>query len=74
MRYRFRNKIVLTRAAQKYGMKDLPANAGVEISTNPEQERKAYDIQGAIDATAQYRRIAPFLPVGFIYGALRDVV
>jgi hypothetical protein len=55
-------------------MKDLPAQGSFVICTNEEQERIGYEIQPHIDGATQYRRIAPCLPMHFIFGARQDVM
>ncbi|KAJ7450533.1 Alpha/beta hydrolase fold-1 [Mycena latifolia] len=58
-----------------HGMKNLPATEGVAISTSNEQEISAYvNVPPHLDAVDSYRRIAPFVPVHFIFGARNDLV
>ncbi|KAJ7450566.1 hypothetical protein FB451DRAFT_1285530, partial [Mycena latifolia] len=58
-----------------HGMRNLPVKQGVAISTNNEQEISAYaNVPPHPDAVDSYRRIAPFVPVHFIFGARNDLV
>lgn len=56
-------------------MKDLPTKDGVAICTSNEQEISAYvNVPPHLEAVDQYRRIAPFVPVHFIFGGRNDLV
>ncbi|KAJ7510692.1 alpha/beta-hydrolase, partial [Mycena galericulata] len=58
-----------------HGMHDLPRKGGVSISTNNEHEIGTYmNVPPHLAAVDAYRRIAPFVPVHFIFGARNDLV
>ncbi|KAJ7349637.1 hypothetical protein DFH08DRAFT_935664 [Mycena albidolilacea] len=58
-----------------YGMHDLPGSDGVVISTKKEQEISAYtNVPPHLEAVDLYRRIVPWVPVHFIFGARNDLV
>ncbi|KAJ7822912.1 hypothetical protein B0H14DRAFT_3731021 [Mycena olivaceomarginata] len=53
---------------------DLPGSDGVVISTKKEQEISAYtNVPPHLEAVDLYRRIAPWVPVHFIFGARNDL-
>ncbi|KAJ7200729.1 Alpha/beta hydrolase fold-1 [Mycena haematopus] len=58
-----------------HGLIDLPGKDGVAISTRKAQEISAYtNVPPHLDAVDAYRRIAPWIPVHFIFGARNDLV
>ncbi|KAF8199250.1 Alpha/beta hydrolase fold-1 [Mycena galopus ATCC 62051] len=65
----------ILRSYVSYGMKDLPGKDGAIISTTNEQEISAYtNVPPHLQAVDEYRRIAPWVPVHFIFGARNDLV